>query len=180
MAHRIPKPRKFRVLEIGSISEGTLKVSDMMPTLLDLGERLLMGRKDRGEFIKVRNEWNQLVEDVETSAEEGEMDVDIDTYVPACDMFDEMIELLNSYTPDYTYLGMHHGDGANLGVWPMSELLDNLGTDEEVDRSDELPVASKVKQDHWLVVNDHGNCTLYRKVRWGRAGYRWVECWSVV
>jgi len=151
-----------------------MRPEDLIPAFLDAAEELRLSREDRKVVRLLRAELAYL-----------------EAHPPAIDPFDDMgdrlsdlFDLLDRYTPDYCYFGAHPGDGADYGVWIVEDLLQDTrqgGYDGCVFRADTPPYPVGALADlpfdysHWLHVNDHGNCTLYR-----RAGRRWVECWSVV
>jgi hypothetical protein len=162
--------RKSRTLQIGSYSSGTMREEDLIPAFLSAAEDLRLTKEDRATINAIQKR------------AEGEEYFDSEDAPDDCsDLFD----LLDRYTPDYTYFGAHPGDGADYGVWIVEDLMHDTtqgSYDGYAHRSDNLPgedvqetrEAVQAGRTHWLHVNDHGNCTLYR-----RAGRRWVEVWSV-
>lgn len=87
----------------------------------------------------------------------------------------KLFDILDAHSPPFTYFGASEGDGSDYGVWVSDEALRNAQDEGELAKGEELPNAFKAKRPYFLVVNDHGNMTLYR-----RAGNRWIEEWSVV
>lgn len=154
---------KRKYLRLGSISHGTLKTKDLLSALLDAADDIVLTRVDRSRINKARLEldaFNAASEDVQESA----MDDLNETY-------EDVLDLLQNYVPLFTYLGMHEGDGSDLGVWTAIDHTDS----DELPRGDELPRATLDSPAYFLVVNDHGNATLYYRAR-----TRWVELWAVV
>lgn len=152
---------KPRTLSIGSISTGTLRPEDIFPELEIEARQITMSREDRHTAQRLIREFNSLPKDCQTGDDS--------------EILEEMFNLLNSYIPDYCYLGSTSGDGADIGVWPIEELFNNHsvgGYDGCIasSREEALP-----EHTHALEVNDHGNSTL-----WRRSGRRWVEVWSIV
>ena len=160
--------------DLGSISEGTLKTEDIGNNLIWHLDRIDMDTNDLNTFNKLKKEFSTAVEDPKYNC------ADCDCYIEY--IFDEITEIADNYTPDYCYLGMHENDGADFGVWVVSELFEDTrqgSYDGMVYRSTvhtngvDEPVPSEYS--HYLAVNDHGNCTL-----WSRDGETWRECWSIV
>jgi hypothetical protein len=166
--------------DIGTISEGTLKTEDIGNNLIWHMDRLDLDKNDLNTFNKLKKEFSEALEYISDKAIKN---VVAGANPEALDyIFDEIKEIADNYTPDYCYLGMHAGDGADFGVWVVSELFEDTtqgGYDGMVYRSTvhtngvDEPVPAEYT--HYLAVNDHGNCTL-----WSRNGEAWNECWSIV
>jgi len=161
-------------LQIGTISEGTLKTEDIGNNLIWHMDRLDLDTNDLNTFNKLKKEFSDEIEHLEESEEEYSEKLE--------NIFDEIKEIADNYTPDYCYLGMHQGDGADFGVWPVPDLFiptTQGGYDGYVFRStiETNGVDEHVPEEysHYLAVNDHGNCTL-----WSRDGDTWKECWAIV
>lgn len=168
----MPKP-KPKTLPLGTISEGTLKNEDLIPAFIDAIDGVRISRKHRGEVRAINN---RLVDDYQSALWECPKDELVSYDV------ERLIDILNDYVPNYCYFGAHDGDGACFGVWPTDEVpFHGPGTDD-IGKGESLPVStvSRFLPGHWLVVNDHGNATLYRKKSNNGCGVKWVECWSVV
>lgn len=160
--------------DIGSISEGTLKTEDIGNNLIWHMDRLDLDNTDLVLFKKLKKEFSEEIEHLEESEEEYSEKLE--------NIFDEIKEIADNYTPDYCYLRMHENDGADFGVWVVSELFEDTrqgSYDGMVYRSTvhtngvDEPVPEEYS--HYLAVNDHGNCTL-----WSRDGETWKECWAIV
>jgi len=161
-------------LQIGSISDGTLKTEDIGNNLIWHMDRLDLDTNDLNTFNKLKKEFSDEIEHLEESEEEYSEKLE--------NIFDEIKDIADNYTPDYCYLGMSDCDGADFGVWPEPDLFiptTQGGYDGYVFRStiETNGVDEHVPEEysHYLAVNDHGNCTL-----WSRDGDTWTECWSVV
>jgi hypothetical protein len=164
---------KPRTLSLGTISSGTLRPEDVIPELLYAAYSIRMSRADRATVRKLAREWAAMTDDdgdILDSARDSNPDAD-------AEIWQELADLLESYTPDYCYVGSIEGDGADIGVWPVSEVLMGEYADEcpRIDVSGNPRDFVPRSASHYIAVSDHGNATLYR-----RAGNRWVECWSVV
>ena len=169
-------------LSIGSISEGTLKTEDIGNNLIWHLNQINLETSDLDTYRKLKHEFSDEIEELEESAflpgEESE-----DEYSETLEhVYDEIKAIADNYLPDYCYLGFTIGDGADFGVWPEPQLLEDTtqgsfdgyvyrstietnGVDEHV----------PAEYSHYLAVNDHGNATL-----WARNGDTWRECWAVV
>jgi hypothetical protein len=144
---------------LGTISHGTLRPEDLIPTFADELARL--------------NPSHPSIVDARA------MDAETDPY--AAEMVDELIDALNDYAPDYCYFGAHPGDGADFGFW-LSEDWQQQAEDDGV-----LFVAdlAEVPDDYAGMVahvNDHGNATLYAYDGTNHAIGKHAprEVWSVV
>lgn len=133
------KPK--RQATFGSISSGTMRTEDLIPAFA--AELDYLGGCTRGER-KLINEANRLT-DYESLA--------------ASDILDELFIALDERAPAYGYFGSHEGDGADYGFWlsgdfPANDAFDGL----KVSDTSEVPADYTGEV---LVVNDHGNMTLY-------------------
>ncbi len=152
--------RRPRYLELGSISTGTLRDEDVIPALLDACDTVRMSQDDREQARDLRKEWKAFEADEDNRPEWG--------HESASEIWEELIDLLNNYSPPYCYVGAHEGDGADIGVWISNDAMEN---DDGVD----LWKDSDPEPERWiwhLVTSDHGNMTLYDR--------RGREVWGVV
>lgn len=165
--------RRVRTLQIGEISSGTLRTEDLIESLSWDLRRLRMTRADRLKFRAIETEYESIDADSDGATES------------LCELYQDLSDLAEGYTPDYCYFGASGGDGASIGVWPIAELFEDTrqgSYDGSVHRSSWYPSEAKSEvraaiaagRSHWLYVNERGNSTLYR-----RAGNRWIEVWSV-
>ena len=169
-------------LSIGSISEGTLKTEDIGASLIWYRAQLNLETSD-DTYKKLKMEFLTLVILTEDIPGEPVPDSVLDSRLETLEhVYDEIKAIADNYTPDYCYLGMNIGDGADFGVWPEPQLFEDTtqgSFDGCVYRSTVYTnsVEEHVPADysHYLAVNDHGNCTL-----WARNGDTWRECWAVV
>ena len=72
-----------------------------------------------------------------------------------------LMDKLNEYAPQYCYFGAHPGDGSDFGFW-----LDHFTLEEDIETGELLAVSdlSEIPIDHVgnvLLINDHGNKSLY-------------------
>ena len=162
-----------QVADIGSISSGTMDERDLIPIFIFTLREL--GHNDGG-----------LDEIEERIEREGYYDSEDAIY----DLNEYLWEALNEHSPPFCYFGSHPGDGVDYGFWPFEDLL--LGYDTDDYYEDVLRVAdlSEVPNDatgYVLLVNDHGNATLYEveiptipKPGFRKASENLREIWSIV
>jgi hypothetical protein len=87
------------------------------------------------------------------------------------DLNETLFDLLNSYALPYFYFGAHPGDGADYGFW----LSDSFQDDFEGLKVSDLSEVPQAYSGEVLLVNDHGNMTLYSYSR-GKSR----EIWGIV
>lgn len=171
---------KRRQLPLGPVHHGSHRYEELMPSLLAAAKSIRMSGDDWASVCCIAGDFHSNHEGQRRAIHAAEPGIASIEDRRESDL-DYMIKLLNDYIPDMCYfgLGMGDGGGADYGVWPSAEVPFHEPATDSIGKSDELPNAKEVSQDHWLVVTDHGNCTLYTKVRCGK-GYRWSEQWSMV
>jgi len=137
---------------LGSISSGTLRAEDLIPAFaaaLDPNSEFATWAKEFYPGITGTRETKQLLEDLENA--------------------------LSDIAPDYCYFGTAGGDDTNFGFWIDHETIrEDLASDDLLQVSD----LSQIPDGHngpVLLVNDHGNMTLYAV-----ADGVTTEIWSVV
>jgi len=134
----------MKTLRIGSISHGTLIPADLIDAMLDALESVGGDKRQMARWRREKNsDWNN-------------------------EIVDALIDRLQEYAPAFCYVGMHPGDGSDLGVWIDWEGIENARQDGDLPSGDELPERNR---GIFLVVNDHGNATLYQGSK---------EIWAVV
>ena len=95
----------------------------------------------------------------------------------ASDLLSELFDALNTYAPPFAYFGAHEGDGCDYGFWIAWESLDDATYDGELLKVSDLSevttdIIESGQYSFYLVINDHGNCSLYDS--------QLNEVWSVV
>lgn len=151
--------------DIGSISHGTMRWEDLIPefasTLKDLAERQ---KKAAPSF---KNDFTDILKQADYVCE-NEHQTDIDPY----DVLYELMDYLGEFSPPFCYFGAHEGDGSDYGFWPLNE-TDMKKHIENCDGIivDDLSEVPEGFKGYVLLVNDHGNVSLYRDNR---------EIWSIV
>lgn len=143
-------------LPIGSISSGTLQVRDLAQAycqaLEHFQQMFAWNRPD--DFEAVRKSLDHVKSLLDTNDEEG-----LTAFVA-----DEAPELFNPHCAPFTYFGSHPGDGADIGVWPDIDGLENAARYRDgvvkVNAGEPWPELDKDIA-YVFEVNDHGNCALF-------------------
>lgn len=118
-------------MNIGSVSEGTLRVEDLIVSIFNFLDREL----DLPEALE---------------------DIDIDFKT---DILSMLMDLAQDHCPMYTYFGSSMGDGASIGVWVDVDALEEAIHDGEVIKVNDPNEVGD--EGVYLFENDHGNLTLY-------------------
>ena len=135
---------------MGSISHGTMRNEDLIPDFLALLEQLARKAKNRNHIsmcADIRRRMKQFNYYTSTDA-----DIDLN---------EDLFQALNEYAAPYMYFGAHPGDGSDYGFWLDEDMEDHFDGIKVADLS-EVPddYAGEI-----LLVNDHGNVSLYLKAR---------------
>lgn len=149
--------QKHKKLKVGTISCDVSDNNSIIRELLEISKYVIMTSAHRNTLRMMKNVW---------ADGQGE------------DVFETVHDTLSAYVPAMCYIGRNR-DG-EYGVWPDENEVPFHGRPTpEIGKGDELPNAFNSSHDYFLVVNDHGNCTLYRRTPCGR-GFTWQEEWSLV
>jgi hypothetical protein len=138
----------MKTLDLGSISHGTLRDCD-------LAEAVAYALRS------VEHDDSELLDLLDSIAAEEEIE-------DASEVVNDGIDTLGEYAPPFCYVGMHEGDGSDLGVWFMHDSFEEACRDGEVlkigDSSeiDDMEPAAVAAYEYVAIVSDHGNVTLYR------------------
>lgn len=170
-------------LNIGPIIEGTMRAEDTLPALADALESVATAPgtvRDDSELT--------AIEDARRVADrlDNEVTHDADAHEAASEVFEDLIEYLQGFAPDYTRVGTLDGDGASLGVWPDWEQIEMDQHDGElirIDAGEERPEPEPDGPVAILEVTDHGNCALFLRVPNADCEPprdEWREVWSIV
>ena len=171
---------------IGSISSGTMRPEDLIPTFCAELESLakrpgIVSAKGRKVHLKLVREIKTRIEQsdvLHTNPEgfDGPLSEE-DTYYESDDChydLESLFDALGEYSGPYFYFGAHPGDGADYGFW-LSEGWEQDAEDNDipiVNDASELPAKYRGE---WFEVSDHGNVSLM--VTTSRATR---EIWSLV
>src|SRR5271165_6706141 len=138
---------------MGSVSRGTMREEDLIPTFLSVLESL-----DKEVYVEI------------CSAHEDELailDKDSDQWTDdeieslSCFLNETLFDALNNYAAPYFYFGSHLGDGCDYGFWFNAEAFDQAVEDGEILKCDELPEDRSGDFAYYAVISDHGNISLY-------------------
>lgn len=140
--------KKPTTLGFGSVSSGTMRAQDLIPSFLSEAEALHLSAAERKEVRAIRAR--------------ADADGYYDNEDPDGDL-ESLFDVLGNHCPDYAYFGAHPGDGSDYGVWLSDEWQERMREDDVLDISNaEVPTGYTGLA---LSVSDHGNPTLYRVVR---------------
>lgn len=146
---------------LGTLISGTHKSEDLLPAFLNELYRISEGMDD-GTVEELAARYELLSElDEEHPDEEFALIADL-------------MDTLNDYAPPYAYFGAHPGDGADYGFWVDEDIIGDDAVDDELLRVNDLSEVPEDWAGNVLVVNDHGNMTLYA------SKITHVEQWSIV
>lgn len=153
-----------KTLNIGSISSGTMLDSDLIPVFLDTLEEVDSKRAKslRWQYRKLLNYYSEERIKPYSDEEVEQLNEDASWLVN-----EELFNALNEYCPPYTYFGAHPGDGSDFGVWVSDDSIrDDIHDDILTEVNDLCEIDTMINEDrvipkNVIVVNDHGNMTLY-------------------
>ena len=144
---------------IGSVSEATLKTEDLIDTFSYTLKQIMTTRN---------KEHRKLVKEAEAIEDFGSDD--------AHGILEELFDALESYALPYFYFGASEGDGASFGYWLSEDALRDAVYEKNVLKIDDWNEVPKDYRGEVLIVNDHGNMSLY--YRNSKGNYR--EIWAIV
>lgn len=151
---------------IGSVSHGTMRTEDLIPTFLDVLKKL----DKENEFARLRVTAENCIE---CGADDNK----------AVEIMVELIDTLNNFAPPYFYFGANPGDGSDYGFWLQEDWQERAKEDDVLFVSDLSEVPDRFPFGGLVChVNDHGNATLYR-MDYAHAGSslsQLKEVWAVV
>lgn len=145
----------------GTISHGTMRPEDLIPAFAD-ALRTLAKRAGYAQ------EFSSVIEQADS--------VDFDNPDECDDALECLDDALQSFAPPYAYFGAHPGDGADYGFWLMEDWEQQARDDGALFVGDLSEIPKGFRGGSVVVINDHGNATLYKQ------SYRGArrEVWSVV
>lgn len=133
----------IRKPSVGSISEGTMRVADLLGSFAWELKHI----SDKPEHVTLAEEAETREETLIGADQPDETDKDHECLAALFDALDEL-------APPYCYFGANEGDGASYGFWPSMDAIDELPRIKN-EEGEDLP-----DEDH-AYVNDHGNVTVY-------------------
>ena len=153
-------------IHLGTVSEATLREEDLIPTFL---WEVKYYDPENQTMLDIENKLDEMDEDQEDQywdSEEASLDCQ--------DLIDELNNLCSDIP--YVYFGTNEGDGADFGFWVDTfSIEENIKWDENLKAVSDLSELPDDYEGDVLVVNDHGNMTLYN-VHDGKTS----EYWSIV
>ena len=142
--------------EFGSINEGTMREEDLIPSfvskLRSLGHR-------SAELSRIERESNTRKYWKDDNRDNRSWDLN------EC-----LFDMLNEHAPECAYFGSHPSDGADYGFW-VSDMLEYDFDGLKVEDLSDIP------HDYHgsiLLINDHGNMSLYNRGMNGHLYERWA------
>ena len=145
----------------GSISTGTLRPQDLVPAFYNA----LHWLDEKGA--------KGIVDGVPSEAWSDD-DHGFWTEESCGWIIEELTEALQEFAPPYSYFGAHEGDGADFGFWPAIDAMEDAVRDGELLKVSDTADVPDDYRGEVMLVNDHGNVTLYR------ATASLEEVWSIV
>lgn len=147
------KKNNFKYGSIGSVSHGTMRKEDLIPSFCS--ELRSLGHRSK-ELTRIEKK-----QDKKGYYESEDSDYDLDS----------LFDMLNNHAMPYFYFGSHVGDGSDFGYW----LLESCIEDFEGLKVSDLSEVKDSYSGEVLYVNDHGNMSLYVAIK-GKL----TEVWSLV
>jgi len=123
---------------IDTIIEGTMRTEDLIPAFAEELKRL---DEDK--------EYDDVVEQAEAVTD---YDCESSFY-----LLEELFDILNNFAPPYMYFGAHCGNGSDYGFWLSESIAEDFDGLKVADLS-EVPDSYEGEV---LLINDHGNTSLY-------------------
>jgi len=102
-------------IELGSVSEGTMREEDLIPTFLDVLAELAPDKTRELIAAELENDDSALSG---TPDDYGLADNELDGYGY---FLETLFDALEELSPDGIYFGAHDGDGADYGFWIADE-----------------------------------------------------------
>jgi hypothetical protein len=149
---------KHKRSNIGTVSHGTMKASDLVPAFI---YELRAQTPTRRAHLSLCARIEKAID----SCADYDLSEDIDFDL------EELFDALNEYAPEGFYFGAHPGDGADFGFWLSESFIEDFDG-LKVDGLSQVP---RGYSGLVLDVNDHGNVSLYKASR-GRLR----ELWAIV
>lgn len=154
--------------KLGSISTGTLQINELIPAFCETLSNL--------DNVFEKETLVDIITDL-CSIDERNPHAHMATYHETLNnLFVVLEQDLSEHAPPYAYFGSHPSDGTDYGFWPDWESINEGKHEGDLLQVDDLAdVPEDCRLDHVLLINDHGNTTLY-----ANSYGDWVEVWSVV
>lgn len=151
---------KHKQYIIGTISHGTMREEDLIPEFVYILKQFSKG-KNKVQFKECKEIEKRIKSENYYQSEEAGFDLN-----------EFLFHALQDYALPYFYFGSHPGDGADYGFW-LSENFEDEFDGLKVSDLSEVP---KDYAGEIVVINDHGNVSLYNKAKTQEPR----EVWSIV
>ncbi len=158
--------KAIKYASIGSISSGTMITEDVFSACI-----YTLAHYDLKRAKEIQRDWDNVESECSEHTEDCE-----NCNEAKVELLNETLwNALNEHAAPYCYFGAHESDGADYGFWPSIDSLKEDVRDGEVLKVNDLAELPKGYNGIAILVNDHGNVTLYQCSR-GRKH----EIWSCV
>jgi hypothetical protein len=157
---------------IGSVSHGTMRDEDLIPTFLNEIQYL-----DPSRIVQLRKnpDWKIITSGLKAGKSLDEIEKRLPDFPGYWSEYtSELFDILNTFAPSYCHFGSSEGDGSDYGFWPDIESARE--SVEFISGQDGLDYPGRGFKGEWLDINDHGNVTLYCRNSKGND----IEIWSCV
>lgn len=152
----------IRYASFGDISTGTLRSEDLLPAFANE----LAYQLDRQQHRFKRAPRRALIREAATLIRTDNFDSE-----DAANCVNDLQDALGEFAPPYGYFGTTEGDGASFGFYVSASAIEEFDGLKVSDLS-EVPAGYRGE---FMIVNDHGNVSLYTK-----NSRRETLIWSVV
>ena len=135
------------MLSVGTISWGTLRNQDLIPSFMDV-----LLDHDLSTAHALQKEYREVFQNIDN-------DEFMATSEDATYLVDALVDALNEIAPPFHYFGATDGDGSDFGFW-----ADVDAVQESILHAEPVPNTDyHVSMDDLVLweVNDHGNVTGY-------------------
>mgnify|MGYP005825957917 FL=1 len=135
------------MLNVGSISWGTLRNQDLIRSFMDV-----LLEYDMSAAHALQKEYRDVFQNIDN-------DEFMDASEDATYLVDALVDALNEHAPPFHYFGATDGDGSDFGFW-----VDVDAVQESILHAEPVPNTDyRVSIDDLVLweVNDHGNVTGY-------------------
>ena len=144
---------------IGTVSHGTMRNEDLIPKFVYILKQFSKG-KNKVQYKECKEIEKRMKSENYFQSEESDFDLEF------------LFDALQDYALPYFYFGSHPGDGSDYGFW----LSENMEEDFDGIKVSDLSGVNKDYAGEILVINDHGNMSLYHKAKTQNP----KEIWSIV
>lgn len=119
IVHRTVKKAINEAMQPGSISHGTMRNEDVLPSI--------MSTLFKEDPQKAREIWQENPDFFEALCDKASgIDNPWWNSEDANYISEELFDVMNDYSPEGHYFGSHPGDGSDYGYWPDDEHLDDV------------------------------------------------------